>query len=95
MTSEGLGEMVEGDSGDMCAGKFPIVSLGVRAQGLVCADPGARTPSALAEINSVLHKLLTGRACSKTLLCGGGDVRPVCVRVCQVCLWCAPCVHLV
>ena len=44
MTSEGLGEMFEGDSADTCAGKFPIVSMGGRAEGLACADPGARTP---------------------------------------------------
>ena len=28
MTSEWLGEMFEGDSADMCAGKFPLVSMG-------------------------------------------------------------------
>ena len=50
MTSEGLGEMFEGDSADMCVEKFPLVSMGGRAEGLPCADPGARTPSALAEI---------------------------------------------
>ena len=44
MTSEGLGEMFEGDSADMCAGKFPLVSMGGRAEVLACADPGARTP---------------------------------------------------
>ena len=44
MTSEGLGEMFEGDSADMCAVKFPLVSMGGRAEGLACADPGARTP---------------------------------------------------
>ena len=44
MTSEGLGEMFEGDSADMCAGKFPLRSMWSRAEGLVCADPGARTP---------------------------------------------------
>ena len=44
MTSEGLGEMFEGDSADMCAGKFPLLSMGVLAEGLACADPGARTP---------------------------------------------------
>ena len=44
MTSEGLGVMFEGDSADMCAGKFLLVSMGVgRAEGLACADPGART----------------------------------------------------
>ena len=44
MTSEGLGEMFEGDSADTCAGKFPLVSMGGRAEGLACADPEARTP---------------------------------------------------
>ena len=44
MTSEGLGEMFEGDSADMCAGKFPLVSMGDQAEGLACSDPGARTP---------------------------------------------------
>jgi hypothetical protein len=44
MTSEGLGEMFEGDSADTCAGKFPLVSMGGQTEGLVCADPGVRTP---------------------------------------------------
>ena len=44
MTSEGLGEMLEGDSADTCAGKFPLVSMGGQVEGLTCADPGARTP---------------------------------------------------
>ena len=44
MTSKGLGEMFEGDSTDMCAGKFPLVSRGGLTEGLACADPGARTP---------------------------------------------------
>ena len=44
MTSEGLGEMFEGNSADTRAGKFPLVSMGGRAEGLACADPGARTP---------------------------------------------------
>ena len=44
MTSEGLGEMFEGDSADMCAVKFPLVLMGGRAEGLACADPGVRTP---------------------------------------------------
>ena len=44
MTSEGLGEMFEGDTADMCAKKFTPVAMGGRAEGLACADPGARTP---------------------------------------------------
>ena len=44
MTFEGLGEMFKGYSADTRAGKFPLVSMGGRAEGLACADPGARTP---------------------------------------------------
>ena len=44
MTSEGLGEMFESDSVDMCARKFLASVDGGRAEGLACADPGARTP---------------------------------------------------
>ena len=36
--------MFEGDSADTCPGKFPLMSMGDRAGGLACADPGARTP---------------------------------------------------
>ena len=36
--------MLEGDSADTCGGKFPLVSMGGRAEGQACADPGARTP---------------------------------------------------
>ena len=49
MTFEGLGEMFEGDSADMCAGKFPLLLMGGRAEGLACADPGARTPIGASE----------------------------------------------
>ena len=28
MTSKGFGEMFEGDSADICAGKFPLASMG-------------------------------------------------------------------
>ena len=45
MTSEGLGEMFEGGSADMCAGQFPLVSMGGRAQ---THEQGP--PLALAEI---------------------------------------------
>ena len=57
MTSKGLGEMFEGDPADMCAGKFPLVSMGGRAEGLPCADPGARTPISASGnvVNSIIH----------------------------------------
>ena len=44
MTSEGLGEMFEGDSADLCAGKFPLKLMGGLAEGLASTDPGAMTP---------------------------------------------------
>ena len=44
MNSEGFGEMFECNSADKCAEKFPLVSMGGQADGLKCADPGARTP---------------------------------------------------
>ena len=44
MTYGGLGEMFKGDSADTCGGKFPFMPMGGRAEGLLCADPGARTP---------------------------------------------------
>ena len=44
MTSEWLGEMFEGYSADTCTGKFPLLSMGGRAEGLAFTDPGARTP---------------------------------------------------
>ena len=64
MTSEGLGEMFEGDSADMCAGKFPLVSMGGRAEGLACADPGARTPIG-ASGNSVYNLIFINRFIKK------------------------------
>ena len=55
MTSEGLGEMFEGDSADMCTGKFPLMLMGGRAEGLAFADPGLRPPSARAEYSHPSH----------------------------------------
>jgi hypothetical protein len=49
MTSEGLGEMFEGDSADTCAGKFPLVSMGGRVDRQACADGERGFPSARAE----------------------------------------------
>ena len=58
MTSEGFGEMFEGDSADTWAGKFPLVSMVGRAEGLACADPGARNPIGACENFSFLLLLL-------------------------------------
>ena len=46
MTSEGLGEMFEGDSADMCARKFLLMLMGGRANGPACADGELGPPSA-------------------------------------------------
>ena len=46
MTSEGLGEMFEGDSADTCVRKFPLVSMGdertVKRAQTVSEDPHQR-----------------------------------------------------
>ena len=46
MTSEGLGEMFEGDSSDMCAGQFPLMLMGdeqtVKRAQTVSEDPHRR-----------------------------------------------------
>ena len=36
MTLEGLGEMFRGYSAETCAGKFPLVPMGLRAEGPAC-----------------------------------------------------------
>ena len=56
MPYQGLGEMFEGDSADMSAEKFPLTSMGGRAEGLACADPGARTPIGVS--GNFLHILI-------------------------------------
>ena len=52
MTSEQLGEMFKGDTVDTCAGKFPLVSMGGRANRQVCADGERGPPSARAEFQT-------------------------------------------
>ena len=43
--------MFEGDSADMCAGKILLMLMGAQAEGLACADPGARTPIGVSGIS--------------------------------------------
>ena len=38
----------------MCAEKFLLVSMGGRAEGLACADPGARTLIGVSELSSLI-----------------------------------------
>ena len=56
MTSEGLGEMFEGDFADMCVRKCLIMSMGGQAEGLACADLGARTPIGVRGITLLVIK---------------------------------------
>jgi hypothetical protein len=49
MTSDGLGEVFEGDSADMCGGKFPLVLMGGRPNGQACTDGERGPPSARVE----------------------------------------------
>ena len=44
MTSEGLGEMFEGYSADMCAEKFPLMSMRVLRGGSSVRRPGSEDP---------------------------------------------------
>ena len=52
MTSKGLGVVFKSVSAlaDTCVGKFPLVSMGGRANGKACADSERGPPSARAEI---------------------------------------------
>ena len=58
MTSEGFGQMFEGESADMCAGKFLLMLMGGRANGQACADGERGPPSARAKILSNIPKIL-------------------------------------
>ena len=66
MTSEGLGEMLEGDSADTCAGKFPLVLMGGQAEDLACADPGARTPIGAIGIYFLILVFSSSKKCLKS-----------------------------
>jgi hypothetical protein len=56
LTSEGLGEVFNGDSADTCSEKFPLVLMGGRANGQACAEGEQGPPSARAEIQAPLSK---------------------------------------
>ena len=53
MTSEGLGEMFEGDSADTCAGKFLLVLMGGERRVSHAQTRERGPPSALAEIQQM------------------------------------------
>ena len=46
MTSEGLGEMFEGDCADMCGKKIPLMQMGAQLNGQVGAEGERGPPSA-------------------------------------------------
>ena len=50
MTSEGLGEIFEGDSADTCAGKFSLTSMGAERRVSRAQTRERGPPSALAEL---------------------------------------------
>ena len=54
--------MIEGYSADTGGGKFPLASMGVRAEGFACADPGARTPIGASGISIVPEPLVDSRS---------------------------------
>jgi hypothetical protein len=58
MTLEGLGDVFKCDSADMCAGKFPLVSMGGRANRPACADGERGPPSVRAEFFYIHWQLL-------------------------------------
>ena len=65
--------MFEGDSVDMCAEKFPLVSMAGRAEGLACADQGVRTPIGASRISVNFISLVTGPAyCASNMWDVGG-----------------------
>ena len=54
MTSEGLGEMFEGDSADMCAENFSLVSMGAERRVNRAQTRERGPPSAPAEIFCII-----------------------------------------
>ena len=50
MTSEGLGEVFEGDSADTCPGKFPLMLMGAERRVSAAQTRERGPPSALAEL---------------------------------------------
>ena len=86
MTSLGLVEMFEGDSADMCTRNFLLILMAGQAEGLACADPGARTPTALAEIVILFHILFKKSFLTVSLLqfCCCSGIRNVHFVTCPI-----------
>ena len=60
MTLEGLEDMFRVYSAETYAGKILLVPMGVRAEGLACADTGARTPIGASGIHLVATQFQMG-----------------------------------
>ena len=55
--------MFEGEFADTCASKFCLMSIGGRAEGLACADPGKKThepPNDFGFCDSKLNQIAFG-----------------------------------
>ena len=76
MTLEGLWDMFEGYSAEMCSRKIPLLTMGGRAEGPACADMGARTPIGASGISTIKNrpklllqkaKIMSGHPCAREL----------------------------
>ena len=65
------GEMFEGDSADTCTGKFPLMSMGGRAEDLACTEPGVRNPISVSRISKSPSCRPGSWSSSKARLCLG------------------------
>ena len=86
MTSEGMGEVFEVDSADTCTGKYPLMSMGGRANGQACADGEQGPPSARAEfffflINHLIKSLKKTKRSLKTLITDDKKIENMCVNM--------------
>ena len=57
ITSEGLGEMFEGDFADRCVKKFPIILMGDEQHRQACTDREQRPPLARTEFLTLEYKI--------------------------------------
>jgi hypothetical protein len=64
----GWGEIFEGDFADMCPEQFLLMSMGGRAEGLACSDPGSRTSIGLSGNCFIKKDLSTQKKDVKTLI---------------------------
>ena len=85
--------MFEGDYADMCAAIFSLMSMGGRAEGLVCADPGASTPIGVDGIFYIHFQFCSMSDCSmnstneninykdRSIVSDSGQIKAVTVKI--------------